>query len=364
MYRQHTLRNTAAFLITTLACMHNAAHAALELVKIDTKQSEMTKTPTVLPPPKELRDAVKTYIPVDALQHIIYDYLRGSEIHKDHVRLLRFMHDRIINTEQKTSEFKYVYDYDDNSDVVSVADKKWIESYVKIGFSDGFKKIKDERDATNNFFEYGSENFIILQDYSYVQQHSKHLLEYLLSNCDHIKPQPMDMEIVEKVVTQLIESKAPVNAYREGQSATPLRAAIDDFKNPALVQLMLEHKANPNYRCYDSLRYDLLHGADYSPDYSSYPKCSYLHRVNENSHPQIVQSLLQAKADVYTTRIQHYPLFNALDYIHVIASIAQRKALAEDATEDDHKKAEKLALFAKMFENAARAQQKRLKQDD
>ena len=358
----HTLRNTAAFLITTFACF-NSAHAASKLVNIGTKQPEVKEIPQ---PPQELRDALNIHIGTSTLQHIIYDYLRGSEIHEDHARLLRFMHDRIINTEQKThlSEFKCVYDYDDNSDLVSAADKKWIESYVRVGLPNGLKQIKNERNTENNFFAYGFDNLIILNNDACIQQHNQHLLEYLLSNCDHIKPQPMDMEVVEQIITLLIESKAPVNTYLEGQSKTPLRSAIDDFKSPALVQLMLEHKANPNYRCYDSLRYDLLHGADYSSDYSLYPKCSYLHRVNENSHPQIVQSLLQAKADVYTTRIQDCPLLNALDYIHLIASIAQRKALAQDATEDDRNKAEKLALFVKMFEDAARAQQKHLKQDD
>gem|GEM_PF-2691672 len=360
MYRQHTLRNTTAFLITALACVHNAAHAALELVTIDTKQQEVKEKPTIPQPPKELRAAVSTYIGPSDLQTIIYDYLRGSEIHEDHARLLRFINNRFLNPKQECDllEFKCIYDYWANMAPTSHKelpiddkDKKWVESYIVLGFQGGLKKIKQERDTKNNFFEYGFENFIILQDKAYIQEHNKNLLEYLLSNCGQINDRPAGVEIMEKVVTLLIENKAAVNAYLEEQSMTPLRAAIDNFKNPKLVQLMLEHKADPNYRC----------GFNKYGNYSS-----YLHQVNEAWHPLIVQLLLDAKADpLQIQRLHTHPevLVTPLALIKGRASFAREKAQEPGATLDDGAKAEKLELFAKMFEDAARASQKHLKKD-
>jgi len=162
------------------------------------------------------------------------------------------------------------------------------------------------------------------------------------------------MEVVEEVATLLIKSKAPVNAYLQGRSATPLRAAIDDFKSPKLVQLMLKHKADPNYRCYDS----------WPEPHSPLFKSSYVHQVDEQSNLQIVKSLLDAQANPYAPYWIQPTTITALKRIDLKASEYQELALTGGVTEDDRKKADRLTQLAQMFDDAARAQQKHLKQDD
>ena len=348
----HTLRNTAAFLITTFACF-NSAHAASKLVNIGTKQPEVKEIPQ---PPQELRDALNIHIDTTALQNIIYGYLRGSEIHPDHLRFLHYAYEDIglyKSPPQLSPEFKFISRYIFTGKISEV-DKKWLDDYLQADDHQGFLNIKNKCN-TQNFFQYGFENFITIADHECIQVHKKHMLEYLLHSSESLTS-PRDIhfnvQALCNMIKLLIEHKAPVNVYLEKQSKTPLRSAIDDFKNPALVQLMLEHKADPNYRC----------GFNKHGDYSS-----YLHLVNGASHPLIVQSLLDAKADpLRIQKIHTHPdvFVTPLSMIKWRASTALKRVCTPGATLDDNVRAKKLELLAKMFEDVASAQRQHLKQYD
>lgn len=280
------------------------SNAALQLPKVAIKQAE------ILDPPQELEAVLRTYINVTALRTIIYDYVRASEIHDDHAKFIRFICDRVqhYGTDQFGPEFKFVdtcmkksapnsYYDGEELDNCSIDEICWFALYINQGLENSFKIIEYECNKKKSFFTGDFKDFVQWADATCIEQLNKYLLESLLPGasckCDDIESQ----RTWQKTAKLLIAHQAPVNAYLRGQSITPLSIAINHFKNPDLVELVLTNKADPNYCCG-------FQG-------------SYLHQTAKSFYPRIVQLLLQAKADPdqqYNFPSSNDPLMSPLEW--------------------------------------------------